>query len=109
MRRRFCLLMSLLAVCATGLAGTVKGSFGQGVLGIAWGTSLTSVVGVYPQGDHVFAVTPGCRAYWVKEGQPFLGYLVMERVSCSGWTSKTTWPAPRLHSTLRERVSSVLR
>jgi|SRR5579862_5634430 len=73
MRRRFCLLMSLLAVCATGLAGTVKGSFGQGVLGIAWGTSLTSVVGVYPQGDHVFAVTPGCRAYWVKEGQPFLG------------------------------------
>jgi hypothetical protein len=28
---------------------------------------------VYPQGDHVFAVTPGCRAYWVKDGQQFLG------------------------------------
>jgi hypothetical protein len=31
------------------------------------------LVAVYPQGDHVFAVTPGCRAYWVKDGQEFLG------------------------------------
>jgi hypothetical protein len=43
------------------------------VLGVPWGTTLDDLVGTYPGGDHLFAVTPGHRAYWVKDGQTFLG------------------------------------
>jgi len=73
MLTRFVWLLLLMGVVPTVKAGSVQGTFGSGVLGVLWGTSLTDVVGVYPQGDHVFAVTPGCRAYWVKDGQMFLG------------------------------------
>jgi hypothetical protein len=73
MRKRFPLLALLAATCVAAPADSLKATFGGGVLGIPWGATLTSVVGIYPQGDHVFAVTPGCRAYWVKDGQQFLG------------------------------------
>jgi hypothetical protein len=63
----------LLGIATTASAGPLKESFGRGVLGIPWGTSLTGVVAVYPQGDNMFALTQGCRAYWVKDGQIFLG------------------------------------
>src|SRR5580704_5156672 len=66
-------LLLLMSMAPTVKAGSVQDTFGSGVLGVLWGTSLTDVAGVYPQGDHVFAVTPGCRAYWVKDGQMFLG------------------------------------
>ena len=72
--RRTSILVGLMAMLALPLeAGTVKEAFGSGILGVPWGASLTAVVGVFPQGDHVFALTPGCRAYWVKDGQTFLG------------------------------------
>jgi hypothetical protein len=54
-------------------AASLKATFGGGILGVAWSTSLTDVVGIYPLGDHMFALTPGCRAYWVKDGQTYLG------------------------------------
>jgi hypothetical protein len=73
MRKRFLLLTLLSATCVADPADPLKATFGGGVLGIPWGATLVSVVGTYPQGDHVFAVTPGCRAYWVKDGQQFLG------------------------------------
>jgi hypothetical protein len=43
-----------------------------GVLGVPWGTTLDQLVSIYPNGDHLFATTPGCRAYWVKDGQTYL-------------------------------------
>jgi hypothetical protein len=73
MRKPVFLLVLLTATCFAASADSLKTTFGRGVLGIPWGATLTSVVGTYPQGDHVFAVTPGCRAYWVKDGQQFLG------------------------------------
>ena len=73
MRDGFLPLFLLTTTCIAAPADSLKATFGGGVLGIPWGATLASVVGTYPQGDHVFAVTPGCRAYWVKEGQQFLG------------------------------------
>jgi len=73
MRRRVFILAALAAVAVCASAASLNATFGGGVLGVPWGTSLTNVVGIYPQGDHLFAVTPGCRAYWVKDGQTFLG------------------------------------
>ena len=74
MLRRFLVVLSFLGTsCLADSPDPIKATFGGGVLGIPWGTSLTSVIATYPQGDHVFAVTPGCRAYWVKEGQEVLG------------------------------------
>ncbi len=73
MRKRLFVLAALAVntICAS--AANLNATFGGGILGVPWGTPLTNVVGIYPQGDHVFAVTPGCRAYWVKDGQTFLG------------------------------------
>lgn len=73
MLTRLVLPLLLSGVGAVASASSLKETFGPGILGIPWGTSLTSLVGVYPQGDHMYAVTPGCRAYWVKDGQQFLG------------------------------------
>jgi hypothetical protein len=73
MRKHFILLVLLVATALSAHAASLKATFGSGILGVPWGSSLTDVVGMYPQGDHVFAVTPGCRAYWVKDGQTFLG------------------------------------
>lgn len=73
MLTRLFLSLLLSVACAAASASTLKDTFGPGIFGIPWGTSLTNLVGVYPQGDHVFAVTPGCRAYWVKDGQQLLG------------------------------------
>jgi hypothetical protein len=73
MRKRVFMLAVLAATAFCATAASLNATFGGGVLGVAWGASLTNVVGIYPQGDHIFAVTPGCRAYWVKDGQTFLG------------------------------------
>jgi hypothetical protein len=70
-KRVFIAALVTTAICAS--AASLNATFGGGILGVPWGTPLTDVVGIYPQGDHVFAVTPGCRAYWVKDGQTFLG------------------------------------
>jgi hypothetical protein len=73
--RKSALLMVLLLGAAwfPASADPIKTTFAGGILGIPWGTTLTGLVGTYPQGDHMFADTPGCRAYWVKDGQQFLG------------------------------------
>jgi len=72
-RKRIFTLAVLMAIAIFAKAASLNATFGGGILGVPWGATLTDVVGVYPQGDHVFAVTPGCRAYWVKDGQTFLG------------------------------------
>jgi len=70
--RRLVLLFTMLlpVICpADGVAET----FGSGVLGIPWGATLDQLTGVYPDGDNVFATSPGHRAYWVRDGADFLG------------------------------------
>jgi hypothetical protein len=66
----YCLL--LVGLSAASHAGPIHDTFRGGVLGVPWGTPLDVLTGTYPNGDHMFAVTPGHRAYWVKEGTPFL-------------------------------------
>jgi hypothetical protein len=73
MVRRIILGMLLIASPTVGLANSLLETFQHGVLGVPWGTTLDQLVGIYPEGDHTFAVTPGCRAYWVKDAQIFLG------------------------------------
>ena len=73
MRNKLLILSLLFATAVSVHAASLKATFEGGILGVPWGSSLTDVVAVYPQGDHVFAITPGCRAYWVKDGQSFLG------------------------------------
>ena len=67
------LLVLVVWTPASGYSGNLYQAFQGGVLGIAWNTTLSGVVGTFPDGDHVFAATPGERAYWVKDGQSFLG------------------------------------
>jgi len=73
MSRRLRLAIALLTLPALGSAADPFETFREGILGVPWGATLDDVVGMYPNGDHVFATTPGHRAYWVKEGQTFLG------------------------------------
>ena len=73
MLKRSFLLLVLSGSCFAASPDPVKATFGGGILGNPWGSSLTAVIGVYSQGDHLPAVTPGCRAYLVKDGQEFLG------------------------------------
>lgn len=73
LRRWMAVLLVVSMASAACEAGPTYDTFRAGVFGIPWGTSLDELVGIFPAGDHMFAVTPGHRAYWVKEGQPFLG------------------------------------
>src|ERR1700688_5070439 len=67
------ILVALLLVPKLSDAGPMYETFRGGVLGVPWGATLDRVIGVYPDGDNVFATTPGHRSYWVKDGAPFLG------------------------------------
>jgi hypothetical protein len=71
---RTALVISMLLLLAPlSEAGPVYETFRSGILGIPWGATLDHVIGVYPDGDNVFATTPGHRAYFVKDGATFLG------------------------------------
>jgi hypothetical protein len=73
MLRRLVFASLMSAFLLPAKASPFSQTFGNGILGVPWGAPLTSLVATFPQGDHMFAITPGCRAYWVKDGQPFLG------------------------------------
>lgn len=66
-------LLTLVLCCPAAHAGPIADRFASGVLGMQWGSSLDSLVGVLPQGDHVYATSPGNRGYLVKDDQDFLG------------------------------------
>jgi hypothetical protein len=53
--------------------GSISDQFAGGYNGVAWGTSLTNLVGMLPTGQHVFATTPGERLYMVPSAEPLLG------------------------------------
>ena len=66
-------LLALLLFGPSALADPITDRFGSGVLGMQWGSSLDLIVGVFPQGDHIYATSPGNRAYVVRDDQEFLG------------------------------------
>ena len=65
-------LASLLAAQAA-TAGPIAQEFRGGYDGIAWGTTLTAVVGALPGGDHYFSSEPGTRMYSVRNDAPLFG------------------------------------
>jgi hypothetical protein len=71
--RALSLLVALCLTPITGEAGALYDTFRGGILGIPWNATLDRVIGAYPDGDNVFATTPGHRAYFVKDGGTFLG------------------------------------
>ncbi len=50
--------------------GPIAARFESGYEGIAWGTSLTNLVGIYPDGEHYFSTAPGERCYMVQNAYP---------------------------------------
>ena len=66
-------LLALVLCCPVALAGPIADRFASDVLGMQWGSSIDSVVGVLPQGDHVYGTSRGNRGYLVKDDQEFLG------------------------------------
>jgi hypothetical protein len=67
-------LLALTLCCHSALAGPIADRFGSSVLGVPWGSSLDSMVGVFPVGDHVYACPPpGDRGYLVRDDQEFMG------------------------------------
>ena len=67
------LLAPLLLLTAAASAADIGSTFREGVLGVPWGASLDTLIGIYPDGEHSFATTPGQRSYAVRDGQTFLG------------------------------------
>jgi hypothetical protein len=57
------------AVCAAAIAD----QFGSGYGGVKWGTSVASLVGMLPGGDHFFSAPPGERAYMVRNDDMLFG------------------------------------
>jgi hypothetical protein len=67
-------LLALAFCCNSAAAGPIADRFAADVLGIPWGSSLDSVVGVFPQGDHFYAwPPPGDRVYLIRDDQDFMG------------------------------------
>ena len=66
-------LLALVLCWPVAHAGPIADRFVSGVLGMQWGSSLDSVVGALPQGDHVYGTSRGNRGYVVKDDQDFLG------------------------------------
>jgi hypothetical protein len=62
MVRKILLWLAIAVLLAISEAGSLTDTFGVGVPGIRWGSTLDQVVGVYPDGDNVFSTTPDHRA-----------------------------------------------
>jgi len=70
---RVIIFFSLMLVVRVSLGGPIADYFLSGYGGVAWGTSLTNLVGVLPQGEHHFSTAPGERVYIVRNDEPLLG------------------------------------
>jgi hypothetical protein len=66
------LLLFIAIFCRTTGAGAIADQFQGGFNGATWGSSIDDLVSMFPPGDHVFATTPGERAYWIKDPVPLL-------------------------------------
>jgi hypothetical protein len=70
-RAIFILAAGLLSLPSHG--GPVATQFGSGYGGITWNTSLDSLVGMLPGGEHHFSTSPGRRVYIVTNDDPLFG------------------------------------
>jgi hypothetical protein len=66
------LTLTALLICKVAGAGPLADQFRGGFNGATWGSSIDSLVGMFPTGEHVFATTPGERGYWIKDQTPLL-------------------------------------
>ena len=66
------LLVTAVFLCKAAGAGPIADQFEGGFNGATWGSSIDSLVSMFPPGEHVFATTPGGRAYWIKDPSPLL-------------------------------------
>jgi hypothetical protein len=73
MRRLITAIVWTTILCSASFAGPMAAQFRSGFGGVAWGTSLTNVVGVLPEGDHHFSTAPGHRVYFARNDEPILG------------------------------------
>jgi hypothetical protein len=51
-------------------AGPIAAQFGSGYEGVQWGTTLTKLVGLFPEGEHYFSTAPDSRVYMVQNNYP---------------------------------------
>jgi hypothetical protein len=70
---RALVFLGLIFAVRISVAGPIADYFSSGYEGVAWGTSLTALVGVFPQGEHHFSTAPGERVYIVRNDEPLLG------------------------------------
>jgi hypothetical protein len=73
MRRVTLAIVGANILCSASFAGPIAEQFRSGFGGVAWGTSLTNLVGVFPEGDHYFSTAPGQRVYVARSDEPILG------------------------------------
>jgi hypothetical protein len=71
--RRAIFVIALALLWAPSHGGPVAAQFNSGYEGITWGTSLDSLVGVLPGGEHHFSTSPGQRVYIVRNDEPLFG------------------------------------
>lgn len=71
--KRAATVVLLSLCCHFAFAGPIADRFGTNIVGFPWGVPLDSIVGVFPQGDHVYSTAPGERSYAIKDNQDFLG------------------------------------
>lgn len=69
MRRARCLFVFFL-IAYESKAGPIAMQFNSGYDGVFWGTSLTKLVGMFPNGEHYFSTAPGERGYMVQTDDP---------------------------------------
>ena len=70
---RHAFLAALLFSAYQASAGQIATEFGSGFEGVLWGTSLTKLVGMFPDGEHFFSTAPGERGYIVRNDDPLYG------------------------------------
>jgi hypothetical protein len=70
--RRAILASAIFLAAFQSNAGPIAAQFGSGYEGVIWGTSLTKLVGMFPEGEHYFSTAPGARVYMVQNNDPIL-------------------------------------
>lgn len=67
---RVSLLFAVMLFARNSWAGPIADQFRSGYGGVSWGTSLTDLVAMFPNGEHHFSTAPGTRVYLVRSDEP---------------------------------------
>ena len=68
-----CLFAVALLISSAATAGPIADQYSAGYNGIKWDLPLADLVGMLPQGEHLFSTSPGHRVYVVVNDDPILG------------------------------------